>query len=118
MDMHGYSGYTCMSANHLRPVGHDHEWTASTAQVTYTESGWIEGQVGVGPASAAVVSNMIDHASRVCRASQSVGCGSRDACPHVVVVVRVGVTETEVMKCGCGGEGQGGIESCAWFITK
>ena len=27
-------GYTCMSDSHLHPVGHDHEWMASTAQVT------------------------------------------------------------------------------------
>ena len=28
------AGYTCMSRNHLQPVGHDHESMASTAQVT------------------------------------------------------------------------------------
>ena len=28
------AGYTCMSHNHLRAVGHDHEPMASTAQVT------------------------------------------------------------------------------------
>ena len=32
------AGYTCMSHNHLRPVAHDHEWMASTAQVTPNRS--------------------------------------------------------------------------------
>ena len=60
-------GYTHMSHSHLRPVGHDHESMASTAQVT-PNPGRIEGQAGVSPSRAAVVSDMMIGPSRVCNA--------------------------------------------------
>ena len=67
-------------------------------RTSHTESGRIEGQVGVSPPSGAVVSDMMIGPSRGYvgrRASQSVGCGGRDAYAHtcmgrgVVVVVMV-----------------------------
>ena len=57
-------------------------------RTSHTEPGRIEGQVGVSPASVAVVSDMtIGQAGYVGRrASQSVGGGGRDAYAHMCMV--------------------------------